>query len=398
MSLRVGRVTLDEGVLRSFEEQWSDTGRTVTLSGVLFSDPTRPRSRMAALHDDILGLPLSIVPVTFDIKSHRDGYYRVDSSKSAVIDLDYQGVIQLSWEISLTRLGADTEVDLESRLAGPVNRLNDHSLGGERWHAPAGQASAYWAGPATPGEVVRTGADGPIVVYRALPSTEDPRWYSMVDNYGLGRARIVDVAERAGTGVELPALLWMLDNSLVRFQITPTGEFNLTVHNGTAWGMDKGFNLTANGTALGPPVAVSVLYNEYERVTVRCLWDVIPSGRIYADITLRRGSRFVEILMRSSVAMTLGVTRTTNETSVGGAGFVRAASNDVDGNRYVIGSLRSFTSDLNVGAISKASVTMFDAIIGSEIAGAIAVAGDQAANLMAQYIGVPSEVVQAVRR
>lgn len=399
MSLRVGRVILDEGVMRSFEESWADAGRSVTLSGVLFNDPTRDRTRIAELHDDILGLPLSLVPVQFDIKSHRDGYYRVDSSKSSLIDLEYQGVMQLTWEISLTRQGADNEVDIESRLAGPTNRVNDHSLTGERWHAPAGGSSAYWVGSATPGEVTRTGEDGPIVVYRSLPFNDDPRWYSPVDTYELGRTRILDPGERVGVGVELPVLDWNMQNSLVEFEVSNTTEsFNLQVHNGSAWGQIKRFDLTAGGTPLGAPVSVSVLHNEYERVTVRCLWDVVPSGRIHADITLRRGSRFVEILMRSNAAMTLGVVRSTPEIAVAGAGFIRAASNDVDGNRYIIGSLRSFTSDLNAGSISKDSVTQFDAIIGVEIGGAIAVAGDTGADMMAQYIGVPSEVVQAVRR
>lgn len=399
MSLRVGRVTLDEGPMRSFEESWSDTGRSVTLSGILFSEPTRTRDRMAALHDDILGLPLSLVPVMFDVKSHRNGYYRVDSSKSSIIDLSAQAVLQLTWEITLTRQGGDNEVDLESRLAGPTNRLNDHALAGERWHAPAGSSSAYWVGSATPAEVTRTGEDGPIVVYRTLPFNDDPHWYSLIENYGLGRVRILDTGERAGTGVDLPVSDWSLENSLARFYPSnSTGAFNMRWHNGAGWGQIKRFDLTAAGVPLGAPLSVSVLHNEYERATVRCLWDVVPSGRIYADITLRRGSRFVEILMRSSFAMTLGAIRGTPEIAVAGAGLIRAASNDVDGNRYIIGSLRSFTSDLNAGSISKDSTTVFDAIIGAEIGGAVAVAGDTADDLMGQYVGVPSETVQAVRR
>jgi hypothetical protein len=143
---------------------------------------------------------------------------------------------------------------------------------------------------------------------------------------------------------------------------------------------------------------VSVLHNEYERVTLRCLWNRSPSGRITADVTLRRGARILELLVRSNASVTLGVVRTSNEAGTGGSGFVRATSDDGDGHRYVIGSTKSFTSDLTAGGISKASVTRFDAFIGAEIAGASAVAGDQAANLMAQYIGGPSEVVQAVRR
>jgi hypothetical protein len=398
MSLQIGRVTLDEGPMRSFEESWSEEGRSVTLNGILFTGPTRNRDRMAALHDDLLGLPLSLVPVLFGVKSHRNGYYRVDGAKSSLIELASQNLIQLVWEVDLTRQGADNEVDLESRLAGPVNRLNNHSLVGERWHAPAGLSSAYWVGSSTPGQVTRTGGEGPIVVYRQLPADTDPRWHADVEDYRLGRARIVDFEERSGTGVDLPVGEWELNNSLVAFLIAADGSYELYSHDGTDFSAAKAFRLTVNGVSLGIPLAVTVLHNEYERVTIRALWNRAPSGRVYADITLRRGSRFVEILMRTNAAATLGVTRTTNEASSAGAGFIRATSNDADGHRYIIGSLRTFTSDLSAGAISQASSTRFDAIIGAEVGGISAASGDQGENLMAQYVGTPSEVVQAVRR
>lgn len=396
MSLHVGRISLDEGPLRAFEEQWSTDGRSVNLSGVLFSDPTRSRARMAQLHDDILGLPLSLVPVRFDVKSHRDGYYQVAETKSSIVELDDQNLIQLTWEIRLDRRGADSEVDIESRLAGPINRLNDFELAGERWHAPAGSSSAYWVGFETPGQVIRTGDEGPIVVYRDLGQDVNPRWYCPVEDYGLGRVRILDLGERAGTDMELGSV-WSLENSLTRVGFSGSG-LAFAWYNGTDWSDNKIFNLTSAGDDLAGPLAVSVLHNEYERVTVRCVWNVSPSGRVYADLTLRRGARYLEILMRASAATTLGIALATPEAGVGGAGFVAGSSNDADGNRYVIGSLRSFTGDLGAGGITKESSTRLDAIIGAQVGGSSAIAGDLAADLMVQYVGTPDETVQAVRR
>lgn len=397
MTLSIGRVVLDEGPLRPFEENWSEDGREVTLTGIQHSRPSRPVGELAALHDDLLGLPMSMVPALFDVKSHRNGYYRVESAKSQIIELGDQEILQLAWEVGLIRQGADSEVDLESRLNGPVNRLNDHSLGGERWHAPAIDHSAYWADSESPGVVTRVGAAGSMRVYRALPITASPRWHCPVEDYAGGRVRVISPVERFGTNVDLDPSVWELTNDLLRIVPGGTG-FDVFFHGSSAYGAAKRFNLTRNGTPLGTPLATSIAHNEYERVTLRCLWNVAPVGRVYADITLRRGSRFFEVVLKANVAATLGVVRATSEAASSGAGYVRATADDGDGHRYIIGSLRTFTGDLSAGGISLASTTRLDAMIGAEVGGSAAVAGDQADNLMAQYVGVPSEVVQAVRR
>lgn len=397
MSLTIGRVTLGESVIRPFEESWSSDGRTVSLTGIMHSNPTMTRVWMQQMHDDILGLPESIVPVVFDIKSHRNGYYRVSSAQSAIVDLDYQNLIQLTWQVDLVRLGNDSEIDLESRLAGPTNRLNDFSLGGERWHAPAQAHTAYWAGSATPAQVVRTGGEGAIKIYRAIPDDAMPRWQCNVEDYGVGRVRLVDIEERFGTGIYVDPNLLELNNSLIAVVFNGVG-LDFFTYDGTEFTVAKEWNLTLGGTPLGMPIAVSVLHNEYERVTIRALWNRSPSGRVMADITMRRGSYFVEILLKTNSATTLGVTRATNEAGTAGAGFVCATSDDAEGNRYIVGSLKTFTSDLTAGGISLASTVKLDAIVGVEKDGTTAVDGNQAADLMAQYVGIPSEVVQAVRR
>jgi hypothetical protein len=397
MSLQIGRVILTESVMRPFEESWSSDGRTVSLSGILHSNPSMPRVWMQQLHDDILGLPLSIVPVVFGMKSHRNGYYRVSSAQSSLVEITDQNLIQLTWQVDIVRLGNDSEIDLESRLAGPTNRLNDFSLGGERWHAPAQAHTAYWAGSATPAQVARTGGEGAIKIYRGIPDDAMPRWQCNVEDYGVGRVRLVDLEERAGTGIQVDPIQWEINNSLLAVMPSSTG-LDLYTHDGTDFGDAKEWNLTVGGTPLGNPLAVSVLYNEYERVTIRLLWNRTPSGRVMADVTMRRGSYFVEVLLKSNSAVTFGIARATNEAGTSGSGFVRATSDDAEGNRYIIGSLRTFTGDLTAGGISLTSTVKLDAIIGVEKGGAAALDGNQADDLIKQYVGIPSEVVQAVRR
>jgi hypothetical protein len=395
MTLHVGRVTLNESAMRPVNESANNQGRSVKLAGVLAgSGPP-----LAALHDDVLGLPASVVPVVFDDKATRNGYYLVESSNSSLTEIPYELVARLEWEIQLMRQGAANEVDLESRFAGPINRLNDHSLGGERAHTPPGGHTAYLALNSTPGSVTRTGSDGALKTYLDLDFGINPRWQCPVTSYKLGRVRVEDTAlrvERAGTGVQLRSP-WTLSNSLI--EVTANGTFlDFRTHNGTVWSAIKQFGLTVGGSGIGTPVAVSVLHNEYERITLRLLYNRSPSGRVVVDLTLRRGARFAEFLVKANSSTTLGIKRTTNEAGTGASGYVRATSNDGDGHRYIIGSLRSFTGDLTAGGISKASVTRFDAFVGAEVSGSSAVSGDQAANLMLQYIGSASETVQAVRR
>jgi hypothetical protein len=399
MTLSIGRVTLDEGPMRPFSEAWSDSGRQVTLSGVLHSLNTS-NYQLKKLQDDIMGLAYSTCPVLFGVKSHRNAYYSVDSSKSSIVELGDQDLIQLSWEIALTRQGADNQVDLESRLSGPVNRLNDFALSGNRWHCPPQAHKMYWAESTTPSQVSRVGSEGTLRTYVGLTQTVNPRWHCDVDKYFGARVRVLDqggILERSGVGGTLDAD-WAIHNTLVKMSIVSGGGFNFSIWDSGAWSTPKKVNLTVAGTPLTNPVTVVILHNEYEQVTVRVMWDRTTSGRVWSDFILRRGSRFIELVMKANASTTLGIVGGVNEASTAGTGFIRATSNDVGGNRYVFASSKTFTSDLVAGGISKASIVRFDAMIGYEFNGSSAASGDQASDIVAQYLGSPAEVVMAVKR
>lgn len=398
MTVQIGRVALPESEIRPVDESWSADGRTVTLSGIMFSGASYSVARMTAIHDDLLGLPESLVPVVFDGKTHRSGYYTVLGSKSVLTHLTGQQIVQVVWSVDLRREGGANEVDLEARLAGPVNRLNDHTLSGERWLALPIGSSALWIGATSPGTVSRTSYEGVIPVYRSIAEANSvARWYTPVTEYKMGRARIFNGGfERQGIAVSLTPNECWLDNALLEVQ-PRTGGIAVRAWDSGSF-QSKDIDLMVNGNALPLPLAIAVLHNQYERVTIRCLWSVTAVGRVIADLTLRRGSRFVELLMRSAVATTLGVRRTQTEAGTAGSGFVRASSNDASGNRYVIGSSRTFTGDFTQGGLSRAATTRLDAFIGAELDGTSAVAGDTGEHMMAQYLGSPSQTVVAVRR
>lgn len=399
MSIQIGRVVLNESAIRPFDEAQSGDERTVTLSGVLFNDPTHSVAAIQDLHDDIMGLPYSIIPVIFGDKADRNGYYTVLSSKSALINLAYQSVIQLTWAIDLRREGNDQEIDLETRLSGPVNRLNDFTLSGSRWMGVPVGATGFLAGSSTPSQVSRPTPDGTVPVFTGIPSTVNSvRYQCDAVDYGKGRALVKsDGRERAGVGVLLNSTNWELSNGLMRLTARASG-FSLAYYNAGVWETARDWNLLADGGVVTAPTAVSVLRNDYEQVTLRLMWNRTPSGRVVADLTLRRGSHFVEMVIKSNTATTFELRRATNEAGTSGSGFVRATSNDAQGDRYVIGSSKTFTANLTTGGLSKASTTRIDIMLGIEINGTTAIAGNAGADLMAQYLGSPSQTVLAVRR
>jgi hypothetical protein len=122
-------------------------------------------------------------------------------------------------------------------------------------------------------------------------------------------------------------------------------------------------------------------------------------GRATLDLTLRRGSRFIEGYLQTGTANTLAAYRSTLETntSFAASGYVTATSNDSDGNRFAAGSARSFTAHTNGGVIKSAATTL-DFWVGVVAGGGSAVSGDAATDLRNMYVACMPEAVYGVRR
>lgn len=393
MSLQIGRVILGEADMRPFEETWSSDERTVTLTGEVHRGTV---AQLTATHDDLLGLGNSLVGVSFGTKTHRNGFYTVMGAKSSLIHLGGEQVVRVEWEVNLRREGSVSEVELETRFAGPLTRANDHTLTGNRWSAPPIDHTAFWAGSDSPGVVNRVAEEGTIKVYTGMPITrQSVRYAADPLTYDLGGARVLDNGlERSGTGVTLGSA-WELSNSLVGASWSGN-DLVLHYYAGGSW-KTKLFRPQVDTANLPAPEAISVLYNQLERVTLRLVWGV-SSGRVTADITVRRGARYIDVVMKKPVASTMSVGPSASVASAAFTGGYRPTANDADGNRYVLGSARSFTGNSGTGVISKSATARFDFMLGLELGGTAAVAGDTGAELLAQYLGSPSESIQAVKR
>lgn len=397
-TVQVGRLVLREDLIIK-EGSDGGTERQLELSGA--ESPSRlSAAQVAQRREDVANLPGSLVPVIFSQKTFANGYYEILEASGETED--WGGVLrQYRWSMSLRNVGHEAQVDLESRLSGPLSRLNDFAVVGDRIHCPPAGHVAYWSDAQASVTTARTGQDGVMTVYRGLPVTVNPRWSATPSVYGANRVRLLDenLFERMGSRVSVAPNGWELNNSLLRIRPNVSGAtLEVSTWSGGAW-RPKLWNVTHLAANMAPFTHCTVLRNEYEAITLRMTTGFASNiGRTTVDLTLRRGSRFLEIFLQGEFSGTLAVVRAAATASTAGNGYVVQTADDANGNRDIVGSTKTFTSDLANCGISKAATVELDAFIGSVVGGGVAVAGDAAVDLHKQYVGMPSEIVRAVRR
>lgn len=390
--LTIGRLLLRETFRLS--ESAGDT-RTLALQGREVA-PLITRAQVVDRHENLLGLTGSLVQAVWTEKPERNGYYTITSATSDYTDRRGDPV-WADWKMDLLKHGTDTEVDLESRLTGAV-RVNDFTLTGERWHAPPIGHYAYHTGSTLPTTMTRTGADGAMTVYRGVPAGVSPRWGCAVANYMKGRARVLSATvERVGTGYTVNAANWELSNALVRVRpLASGGTLEISAYTGGAW-RPKNWWIDFGGTQIAAFDTVTILRNDPEQCALRLTETRSPVGRITLDLTLRRGSRFVEGYLQRGDSGTLSAYLGAAEAYTNNTSYLVKTADDADGNRFTAGSARTFTAHAN-GGVTKASVTALDFFAGVTAGGGSAVSGDQAVNLRDQYVAAMPETTAAVRR
>lgn len=401
-TIQLGRLLLTELPQNPVSESlsfltMSTSGRLVHITGQEFLQASSI-AKLAALQDDLEGAVAYgvLVPVIFGDKSDRNGYYLLYGATNTLTNWNGETIL-VDWTADIQYVGRDNEIDLETRASGPLTVQNSFTLTGVSWTAPPIGHYGFWSGNVVPSKISRVGADGTVVVWYGLPLQNTYRWGCAVATYPGGRARVLNLnIERSGVNVALGQGVWELQNSLVRIRpLASGGVIEVASYSGGAF-QAKSWDVTVGGTSLGVANSATVLRNDYESSVVRLLWDLNP-GRVTVDLTLRRGSRFVELYIESGVAAIFKVVRAAAEAGTSATGTVTATSNDSAGNRYTVGSAHSFTADTTNGGISL-STTAMDVYIGCVIGGSGAATGDAATDLLAAYAGRRSEYVQAVRR
>lgn len=394
--INMGRTQLREDSLADLVV--GDLGQYhVNISG----QESMPQIGLTALQaraQDITGLQGQFLPVTFSQKPELDGFYVVGNVTATYDRWMPDNIAVLPWSMTLLRAGGSSDLDMESRLSGPLTRTNDHSATGVRWQAPAIGHKAWSAGSTAPGVVDRTSSYGVVRVYRSVPINENPRWGITPSELLSARCRILDSNgfERLSRNSPLPATGWSIDNGLVKVEIA-SGYIRVSAWTDAAWQPKdwEVYHSTGPAVAFGTPDYCTVLRNDLEAVAIRMTKSLSP-GRMTIDLSLRRGGRFVEVYVQHQFGTTLKIVRGAVEAATTATGHIKATAADGAGNKFVLGSSKSYTNDLVNGGISKAATSSLDAFIGVEIASAPT--GDVAADLFQQYLGVPAETVQGVSR
>lgn len=399
----IGRLTLREAYELDANINTGTDKRTLGLKGEE-STPPLTMTELRRRQEDILGLLDRYVPIIFEDKSDHSGYYLIKDVNTGLVNWTGE-VAKFTWTIQAEYVGPENGVDLESRLVY-IDRQDDFGLTGVRWHAPAGAAYGYYTGTTAPGgSVSRATADGgPVIAYTSTPASASPRWGSALTTYGRGRARVlVGGVERVATNLTVGPSAWEINNGMVSVSAAPAASATFLVSHwdgaawdATAWNVSVGSSTTPD---LGVFDAATVIRNDYECVTVRLLKSKAP-GRSMLDLTLRRGSRFVEGYLANDTGTTLAVFAKTAQaaTAPASAGYVVATNNDAQGHKMIVGSARTFVAQTAQLGLHKLASNSLDFFIGGVVSGSAAPTGDQAANLRDQYLTFPSEVGIAVRR
>lgn len=400
-----GEIQVNRVYLVEMEKATEATDGKLTLSGQESAPPTTV-AMVTWLHGQISGMQEGrVIPVLFRDKNERNGYYSVTSASSDLTN--YQDEVAIAdWQIDLQRLGAENEIDIQSRLTGAV-RQNDFSLTGVRWHAPAIGHYAYLTGTTLPSNHDRVTEDGTIRVYTAIPANTSPRWGCDPTNYLKGGARITSTIEVSsentveGINRRIGPSDWNLSNGLINVSPTVTagtlaiGIWSSGSYKVTNWEIWSGAN------TLFAWKSASIIRNDPEMCILRLVAErsSTTGGRETVDLTLRRGAQFVEGYLQVTEAANLRVSGQNAATSASAAqGYVAATANDANGIRRVCGSAHSWTTTntTNCG-ITKNATTTLDFWIGATI-GTGTSGETQAVDLQNQYIAAMPEATYAVRR
>lgn len=400
--IKVNRVYLIE---KETAKEGSDS--KLALEGQESCPPTTV-AMVTWLHGQIAGMQEGrVIPVTFRDKVERNGYYAIENAQSELTDYQNE-VATATWQLTMDRLGSDSEIDLQSRLTGAV-RQNNFSVTGTRWHAPPIGHYAYYTGTTLPSNHDRVTEDGTIRVYTGLPANNSPRWGCDPANYLKGAVRLVDTAyvtsenEVEGINRKVGSETWTLKNGLI--SVSPVsgtpGRLRVGLYSSGSY-KNIDWDIRSGGNNLFDWKSAALLRNDPEQVVLRltCERSASTGGRETLDLTLRRGAQFVEGYLQVSEATVLRVWGANTQASASASnGTVGATANNADGIRGVVGTARTYGSPntTNGGISSVASATTMDFWIGATIGAGTATSTDADA-LQNQYIGAMPEATYAVRR
>lgn len=421
-TMTIGQVGLDPGCPLTVPSSGRWTGDTLTLSGTLGDQGTKTQGRvLRAQFQGLADRVGDVLPVTFGDSPELDGWYEIGRPSISTDGASFEsGVFDLS--IDLTRVSRSANVLQEMRLLG-AGRTNSHTFTTVRrgWYSPGVNAYAIDDGTYSvnaPTRNPRTGADGAMLVVVDNASgvslfDATARWRVAADDYYDGGCTILRAVE--GTyyrvvGEQIPAGYegtWAMGNSLLSILGSTTAgkvEWSMLWHDGANYESFKTFRITndSSWTEHGyGPVGMQIIRNNVDVAAIRVFYGAInTANQFWLDISVRRGARHAEFRWhgQDTVAGSLawGVKLTSAEAGTNHTSGIHATSADAAGNKYILTSPSTVTTDTTNGRMRLSSnSTDFRFMVGAEMAGAGANFDDFTA-IVYQYMGAVSTRQRAV--
>lgn len=438
-TVSIGRAGLDAGVTIEDPQTQEINGDQITWTGFLASTSL---AGAKALRQQLLGYvdnPDELwVPVVCSWDPSLTGFYRVlSASVGGIPGVSYTTqsadlMYNFPYSVTVEQVVGFGSPVMETTLIGAL-RTNASSI-------TATNMTAYLLETSTNGPTTmpttgwtaenRTSADGAdIFYYLANPTLPINLQFAVVPTGVAGIAgsinqSIAKIESQALDGATYRTVIgrqlpyrhsvsqqghdWRLSNGYVR--VAPAvingadnsgTDITVAHYDGTGWDTAVRYTFTIGGAAYAAAAGfrqIAVLRNDPRCVSIRLGQGTSPRN-YFLDLTLRRGSRFVECRWSSdTLASVFIVARATNEAATAITGGIRATANDASGNRYVLAAAQATTNDVVNGKITSGSVTAYDFMIGSEVAGSGATGGATAQNQIYQWICAQSETYRLVGR
>lgn len=410
-------------------------GRALSLTGDLYLGSVAAANRRgtaAAVRDRLMALVDSrdelVVPVTFSEDTTVDGWYRLDGAS-----VDYNAATlndgYLSWSADLTRVGegAMPQVEVVSSYGVITNgwSVTNTTLNSNKAVISGAPSTAYdgsngYRGPDGGSRVAETGT---LNIFAALsgvpasPGTVIHRWSIDPDDAYIGGCSLVGTYAGLssvlclGRGMTPAAEGMIVSNGIVRATIA-SGVLKVQAYDSGSW-VNVGpltwvFTISDGGSpstlAWSQTARVTVLRNSPEEVSVRLLGaSNLPAkyGRVWVDLTVKRGHRIVFVTVRSDVEIFWTVDPSTATACTNISGGMRQTNADASGNRFVLTGGQSVTSNSTTGQLYNSGASgsyKFTVGIGTEFNGASAATIDTAVNVAQQFLAGPSETQRIVAR
>lgn len=371
MTLTIGRCGLD--VTLDDPDAFTHDGDQVYVAGDLTAASI---DDVKVLRQQLLGHVANpdelVIPVTWTEDPTADGFYRLHAAK---VDIGPAALVAgwFRFTATLERVPGYANPLAEAVLLGADVRDNDHSISSftaRAWYALPDVSESILVDPGgsfssssttrhyNPGDdshahlklIWDPGADqlrDDVVQFRLAPEY----WYRAAATLTVDGRVVVgrQVLDRPHD--------WMISNGTMR--VSPDGtdpELLVVEHwdpHAATW-HSKTYRIYEDDDRTDPlpePHAMAVLRNAPEEVAIRLSYDggLTRDGRIDLDLSLRRGSLFVDCTAAGANQWT--VERATTEAASAITGGVRAASLDGAGNRYVIATPHTFTADTTNGGV-----------------------------------------------